>query len=143
ARRLGNWLEERLPGGIVASGEAAVRIPGRETLVGVDVIVLDAETVAAQPPPPGKGEGIQAWHGVPRLIVEIMSPSDRVGDVDAKVNEYLTDGIPTVWIANPVMRSLTVHRPDELPRLYAGDELIPGGEALPGLELKVGDLFAP
>ena len=140
-RRLWDWLDKNLPGGEVASGEAAVRIPNRETLVGVDVIVLDAETMSAQPPPPERGEGMHVWHGVPRLAVEIMSPSDRVGDVDAKVREYLTDGVPLVWVANPVMQTLTVHRPDGPARTYQGDDAVPGGDVLPGLDVRAGDLF--
>ena len=43
ARLLGNWLDEHLPGGEVAGGEAAVQFPGRETRVGV----FDPATVAA------------------------------------------------------------------------------------------------
>ncbi len=141
ARRLWDWLDERLPGGEVASGEAAVRIPSRETVVGVDVVVFDAETMSNQPPPPGKGEGMHVWHGVPRLAVEIMSPSDRVGDVDAKVEEYLADGVPLVWVANPGPKTVTVHRPDGPVRTYQGDDAVPGGEALPGLDVRAGDLF--
>ena len=141
ARRLWEWLDDHLPGGEVVSGEAAVRFPGRDSLVGIDAVVLDAETLAAQPPPPGRGEGMHVWHGVPRLAVEIMSPSDRVGDVNAKVREYLTNGIPAVWVADPDMKTLTVHLPDRPARTYQGDDEVPGGEALPGLDVRAGDLF--
>ena len=44
AARLVPWLDEHLPGGEVASGEAAVQFPGRATRLGIDVVVFDPET---------------------------------------------------------------------------------------------------
>ena len=138
---LRTWLRGHLPDGEVASGEAAVLLPGRETVVGVDVAVFDPETVAAQPPPPAEGEGMHVWHGVPRLAVEVMSPSDRYGTVDVKVRTYLEAGVLAVWIADPVLKALTIFRPDGPARTYQGDDAVPGGGVLPGLDVRAGDLF--
>ena len=141
AAKLFAWLDEHLPGGDVGSGEVAVQLPGRTTRLGIDVALFDADTVAAQPPPPGENEGMWVWHGLPRLAAEVMSDSDRVGNVNAKVREYLTAGVPVVWVADPGLKAVTVHRPGVTPRTYGGDDLIPGGEELPGLAVRAGDLF--
>ena len=135
------WMREHLPGGAVASGEAAVQLPDRRTRLGVDVVAFDAATVAAQPPPPGEGEGMFVWHGVPRLVVEIMSDSDRSGDVTAKVRESLAAGVPRVWVADPRLATLTVHRPDGPPDIFQGKQAIENDPALPGLSVRAGDLF--
>jgi len=37
----------------------------------------------------------------PHLIVEILSPDDRAGAVQEKINDYLAFGIPCVWVVNP------------------------------------------
>ena len=137
------WLREHLPGGDVGSGEVAVQLPGRTTRVGIDVALFDPETVAVQPPPPGESEGMFVWHGAPRVAAEVMSPSDRYSDVLAKVREYQAAGVPALWVADPDSRTVAVHHPDGSSRTYAGDDLIPGGETLPGLAVRAGDLFGP
>jgi len=141
AAKLVPWLDEAWPGGEVASGEAAVQLPGRETRLGADVVVFDAETVAAQPPPPGKDEGMYVWHGTPRLVVEIVSFTDRAGDVAGKVSEYLAAGVPRIWVADPMLKTLTVHRPDAPAETFQGDRVLEHDAALPGLRVRAGDLF--
>ena len=118
-----------------------MQLPNRTTRLGVDVVAFDAETVAAQPPPPGKDEGMFVWHGTPRLVVEIVSFTDRAGDVAAKVTEYLGAGVPRVWVADPMLRTLTVHRPDAPAETFQGDRVVEHDPALPGLRVRAADLF--
>ena len=140
------WLRQHMRGGQVASGESGVRLPGRETALGVDVVLFDAETVASQPPPPVPGEGddlypITVWVGVPRLAVEVIEGTDREENVAAKLHEYLDAGVPQVWIARPLFGTLTVHRADAPAATYQGDAVVPGGDDLPGFSARAGDLF--
>ena len=44
----------------------------------------------------------------PDLAVEVVSPNDRVYEVDTKVEEYLRAGVPLVWVVNPETRVLHV-----------------------------------
>ena len=138
---LGLWLREHLPAAAVVSGECAIRLPDRDTLVGVDAAVLEPSEVASQPPPPEPGGGLHIFTGTPRVIVEVVSASDRDGAVTAKVLGYLAAGVPLVWVARPSIGTLTVHRPDGPARTYQGDDKVPGGGALPGLDVRAGDLF--
>ena len=43
----------------------------------------------------------------PDLAVEIVSPDDETGDTFAKIAEYVSSGIPYIWIIDPYKRSLT------------------------------------
>ena len=142
AQKLANWLDEQVPPfGEISAGEAAVRLPGRDTAVGVDAVVLDAATVAAQPPPPGPREGMHVWQGVPVLAVEILSPSDREEEWQAKLLSYLEAGVAQVWILSPRLRTVTVHRPDAKPAIYSGDDLLRGDPDLPGFAVPADSLF--
>ncbi len=78
----------------------------------------------------------------PDLVVEVMSPTDRWGDVFAKVGEYLRVGVRTVVVLDPKSASASVYRPDELQQIFHnGDELtLP--DVLPGFAVRVQSLFA-
>jgi Uma2 family endonuclease len=53
-------------------------------------------TLVSGPRPTGKIVTIP-----PHLVVEVLSPDDRAGAVQEKIDDYLAFGIPYVWIVNP------------------------------------------
>ncbi len=75
------------------------------------------------------------------LVVEVLSPTDLAVDVAKKVEDYLTNGFPLVWIVNPNTRTVTIHRANgSIALLHEADE-ITGESALPALRCKVGAFF--
>src|SRR5579872_785187 len=40
----------------------------------------------------------------PFLVIEILSPDDRTADTQDKIDDYLSFGIPYVWVINPLTR---------------------------------------
>jgi Uma2 family endonuclease len=77
----------------------------------------------------------------PDLAVEIVSPHDRAADIDDKVHEYLEAGTRLVRVFWPRRRAVTAHEPDADPRELGPDDFLDGGEILPGLRVRVADLF--
>lgn len=77
----------------------------------------------------------------PDLAVEVVSPNDRAGDIDEKVEDYLRAGIPLIWFVYPKSRSVHVYTQTTVERLH-GDELLDGQDVLPGFQLKIADIFA-
>jgi Uma2 family endonuclease len=47
----------------------------------------------------------------PAVAVEVLSPDDRAGDLEEKINDYLAFGIPYVWVINPDTRRAYIHTP--------------------------------
>ena len=81
------------------------------------------------------------WVGVPDLAVEVLSPSDTVYEVDAKVEEWLSAGVRAVWVVNPKRRTITVYRsPNDVRTLTEMDEL-DGEDIVPGFSCRVGEIF--
>ncbi|HSU66548.1 MAG TPA: Uma2 family endonuclease [Tepidisphaeraceae bacterium] len=75
------------------------------------------------------------------LVVEVLSPNDLAYDVDRKIELYLEAGFGLVWVVNPEMKVVTVHRPDgSVSRLHEKDE-ITGESALPSFRRKVAEFF--
>ena len=79
--------------------------------------------------------------GPPILAVEILSPSDQIEDIYAKVEEYLEAGVKVVWIVNPYAKSVEVHRPQQELAVFTASQSIVGDESLPGLQMDVRSLF--
>jgi Uma2 family endonuclease len=40
----------------------------------------------------------------PLLCIEILSRDDRMQDMQARIEDYLTFGVPSVWVLNPTTR---------------------------------------
>jgi len=122
--------------GKVLVGEVGVytrRSP--DTVRGADVLFISNERYA-------RASKDKAFLDVaPELVVEVLSPDDRPGEVARKVAEYLEAGVLLVWLADPSLRSVRVHRPGrEVEELKAGGTLT-GEDVLPGFETPVAALF--
>jgi Uma2 family endonuclease len=59
------------------------------------------------------------------------------------VRDYLDAGTRLVWIVDPDLRTVTVHR-SGAPWLVRGeDDALDGEDVVPGFRVRVGDLFVP
>lgn len=80
---------------------------------------------------------------VPDLAVEVLSPNDRMTDVDRKVALYLADGVRLVWVVNPARQNVYVYRAgSNTVMIVQGDDALTGGDVLPKFSVKLAALFA-
>jgi len=100
----------------------------------------DAAFVRAERLPPADPRGF--FPGAPDLAVEVLSPSDRASEVNAKVRDWLEAGAGVVWVVDPENETVAVYRsPGEAAILGVSDTL-PGGDMLPGFAVPVRQVFA-
>ncbi|MBP3956966.1 Uma2 family endonuclease [Gemmata sp. G18] len=135
--RLGSFLEEyarhvRFGYVVTASGVILARNPA--TVLGPDVAYFtDANKFEDMHP---------KWGEVPPVLaVEISSPNDRPGRMNAKIQEYLTNGVKVVWQIDYEERNVTVYRPNKTMEVVRESDELTGGDDLPGLVIKVADIF--
>ena len=137
AHLLGTWLETQPePRGEIYSGEAGCRLrsdPG--SIVGIDVCFVSAEIAARD------AADTRLIDGPPVLAVEILSPSDKQDEITAKVDEYLSCGVPLVWVVDPHFKTVIVHRPNRTPEMFAGDDEMSADPHLPGFHIPVSSIF--
>ena len=77
----------------------------------------------------------------PDLAVEVTSPNDEVDELELKLADYRSAGIPLVWVVISAVRLVRVLRLDgSVTHLRDGDTL-DGGTVLPGFTVAVVDLF--
>lgn len=132
-----NWLERTDPTfGRVMSGEVGCELPAIGSSVGIDVALFSTETLQKLAP---KAKYIV---GPPVLAVEILSPSDTQDDILLKVRDYLDSDVKLVWVVEPWFRTVTVYRTDSGPEMFHGEDKLIGDPHLPGLQLRVADIFA-
>jgi Uma2 family endonuclease len=81
------------------------------------------------------------WNGPPDLAVEVLSPSERSGQVNRKVSQWLYFGAKQVWVVNPKNRTVVVHESDLRSVTLSEAESLDGGELLPGLRISVRRIF--
>ena|SRR5947208_1512729 len=107
-----------------------------DTVRAPDIAFVSSERVEAT----GTLTGFRS--GAPDLVVEVLSPSDRIGRVEAKVKQWLETGARLVWVVSPKLKTVTVYRSLwDIVALTEKDTL-DGGDVVPGFQIKVADIFA-
>lgn len=81
------------------------------------------------------------FQGAPDFACEVMSPSDRLGEVKTKAQAWLDAGSLLVWVILPTARAVTVYRPNRPPMTLGEEATLSGEGVLPGFECKVSELF--
>ncbi|HEX8391642.1 MAG TPA: Uma2 family endonuclease [Longimicrobium sp.] len=82
------------------------------------------------------------WPGPPDLAVEVVSPTDRARDVLDKVGEYLDAGTRMVVVVDPARLTVAVHRSRTEVTVLTENDVLEGGDVVPGWRLPVRDIFA-
>jgi Uma2 family endonuclease len=79
---------------------------------------------------------------MPDLAVEVQSPDDSIKSLRNKAAYYLANGSKMVWLVYPSKRLVEVYIANGEVQILLEDEILSGGDVLPGFELPVKDIFA-
>ncbi len=77
----------------------------------------------------------------PDFVVELRSPSDRLADTQAKMEEYLANGARLGWLIDPTNRQVHVYRPNTPVEQLDDPATVSGDPVLPGFMLDVPAIF--
>lgn len=133
--RIGNHVERMGLGEVTGADGGFVLARRPDTVLAPDVAFVRAERLPS-------GEDRQHFAPIaPDLVVEVVSPSDRMREVDQKVERYLAAGVPMVWVFHPRRRTVTVRRADRAPTVLRQGDVLDGEDILPGFRLPLSDIF--
>ena len=137
AQVLLNWLDNQAKVvGTVDVGEVRCRLQrDPETIVGIDVGFWEGEVFANLP------ASVSLYDGPPVVAIEVLSPSDTHEGVTDKLFLYLSRGVPQVWIVDPDLETVTIHRPDADPQLFSSRQTLTAEPELAGFSVPVAQLF--
>jgi Uma2 family endonuclease len=130
AVRLGQHLELTGAGALFAGDTGFTLARNPDTVRGPDVAFVRTERL----PNPIPSNFLEF---APDLVVEILSPHDRPGEVLAKVGDWLEAGARLVWVVDPDRRLARVYRQDGTEKVISADEALLGEDVLPGFSCKL------
>ena len=134
-RRIGTFVEQNDLGEVFNSDTGFIISTDPDTIRAPDVSFLRKESIPADGIPKG------FIPGAPDLAIEVISPSDSYTEVAEKVAQLLEAGTQLVVLIDPRTRTIALHHHDgAIDRLTEADTLT-FGDALPGFECAVAELF--
>ena len=109
-----------------------------------DILVVDEALTGITRP--ADLAGLPFLESPPILVVEVLSPSNTPRDIEERLADYWSIGVPEVWLASFPERNVRVLRLNAggattVATYGMGDTL--RSEVLPGFELAVDDLYGP
>ena len=79
----------------------------------------------------------------PDFVVELRSPSDSLGLLQEKMEEYMANGARLGWLLDPVQRQVYVYRPNVTPERQDQPTHLSGEPVLPGFVLDLAPIWEP
>ena len=129
SRMLETFLEQNETLGLESNAEIGSRVSKFDTFA-PDVSVIRTSRFSDEE---------RIVQGPPDIAIEIVSPSDMVSRLKAKIDAYLANGSHSVWVFFPESKSFVAHRPGFMHELKADEHI--QDPLLPGFSLPVSAFF--
>ena len=123
--RLGAHVERTRAGQLFAAETGFTLASGPDTVRAPDIAFVRRERLP-DPVPAGFPDL------APDLVVEVLSPGDRPGEVLAKVADWLSAGTRLVWVIDPERHVARVYRSDGSETLSTADQALDGEDVVSG-----------
>lgn len=78
----------------------------------------------------------------PDFVVELCSPSDRLVEVKAKMQEYLDNGSRLGWLIDPESKQVQIYRQNQTVEVQNVPNSLSGEDILPGFKLDLQEIWA-
>jgi Uma2 family endonuclease len=85
----------------------------------------------------------RSWAVVPDFAVEVVSPTNSADEIAEKLEEYFRVGVRLAWVVYPRQFKVYVYRSTTEIQVRALGAELDGGEVLPGVEIRVEQIFEP
>jgi Uma2 family endonuclease len=131
--RVGSFVESKDLGAYLGEQGGVVLQRGPDIVRAPDVSFVRKDRL--QPDIPGYFEG------GPDLVVEVLSPSDRMARVLRKVKQFLAAGVRLIWVIDPEDRTAFVYRPGRDVIILDEDGVLDGEDVLPGFTLSLSEIW--
>ena len=77
----------------------------------------------------------------PDFVVELRSRTDRLADLQEKMQEYMDNGARLGWLLDPIDTQVYIYRPGQPVEMLENPDTLGGDPVLPGFVLPVRELW--
>ena len=77
----------------------------------------------------------------PDFVMELVSESDDLADTQAKMREYIANGLRLGWLINPKSQQVEIYRPNQEIEVLESPTSLSGEDVLPGFILDLQPIF--
>ena len=78
----------------------------------------------------------------PEFVVEILSATDSVNSLDAKMETWIANGAQLAWLIDPYAATLTIYRPGQDRDVLKRPDFVEAGSPVVGFRLTTANLWA-
>jgi Uma2 family endonuclease len=78
----------------------------------------------------------------PDFVIELMSPTDDLLELQHKMEEYMACGIRLGWLINPDEKQVEIYRQGQDKQVLSNPISLSGSDFLPGLTVDLAEIFA-
>ena len=75
------------------------------------------------------------------VAVEVVSPNDSAEDLEEKLDDYRTAGVPLIWVIYPELRKVKIFRHDGPAGELREDGVLSGEDVIPGFRCPVCEIL--
>ncbi len=132
-RSLSRFVEDHGLGELLTAETGVLLAKNPDTIRAADLAFIPALESPSRAP--------SGWvTTIPRLVIEVVSPTDRPRSVAEKAQSWLAAGVMVVWVVDPGQRRVTVYEGDKISRIEEGG-VLEGGTMLPDYRISLDELF--
>jgi Uma2 family endonuclease len=77
----------------------------------------------------------------PDFVIELMSATDNLEDLQQKMSEYISCGVKLGWLINSDAKFVEIYRLDRDKQVISNPSSLSGEDILPGLSVDLSDIF--
>jgi len=79
----------------------------------------------------------------PEFVVELLSPTDSLKQIQAKMQEYIDNGVRLGWLIDAQARRVEIYRPNQDVEILENPLALSGEDILPGFVLDMTQILLP
>lgn len=77
----------------------------------------------------------------PDFVIELMSPTDELDEIQSKMKKYMDCGVRLGWLINPDERQVEIYRQGKDPEILDNPQTLSGEDIMPGLVVDLSEIF--
>ncbi|MEN8446894.1 MAG: Uma2 family endonuclease [Cyanobacteria bacterium J06555_13] len=122
--------------GVVFDSSTGFKLPNGATR-SPDVSWVKRDRIEALNPDPNKFLPL-----CPDFVIELRSSTDNLSDGQAKMQEYMANGLRLGWLIDPKNKNVEIYSADQPVKTVSFSVVLAGEPVLPGLSLDLSKIFA-